>query len=171
MDLLTLALRLVHIVAGAVWVGMAVFTALFLVPAIQDAGPDGGKVMAALQRRGLLTVLPLLALGTLLSGIWLYWRASVGLHPGYVTSRVGLAFGLGGVAALVAYGVGITVMRPAMLRATALAQALGESTSEAEREERLAAIRRLRARGATAGRLVALLLLVAAAAMAVARYL
>lgn len=62
-------------------------------------------------------------------------------------------------------------MRPAMLRATTLAQALGESTSESEREERVAAIRRLRARGATAGRLVALLLLVAAAAMAVARYL
>ncbi|HEU5260008.1 MAG TPA: hypothetical protein VFU41_01155 [Gemmatimonadales bacterium] len=170
MDLLVVARRLVHVVLGALWVGMAVFTATFLTPAIQDTGPDGGKVMVALQRRGVMTVLPVLAVGTLLSGIWLYWRASFGFHPSYLTPRVGLAFALGGAAPLVAYGLGITVVRPAMLRATALAQALGSATTEQERAKRLAEIQRLRARGATAGRLVARLLIVAAAAMAIARY-
>jgi len=38
MDLLVVALHLVHVVLGALWVGMAVFTALFLTPAIQDGG-------------------------------------------------------------------------------------------------------------------------------------
>src|ERR687891_465683 len=46
-------LRLVHVVFGALWVGMVVFTTFFLAPAVQDTGPDGGKVMAALQRRGI----------------------------------------------------------------------------------------------------------------------
>jgi hypothetical protein len=170
-DLLTVVLRLVHIVAGAVWVGIAVFVAFFLGPAVQDAGTDGGKVMAALQRRGFVTVLPVLALATMLSGIWLYWRASAGFHPDYVSSRPGLTFGFGAAAALAAFGIGITVMRPAMLRVGSLAQGLGEATTETARAERLLEIQRLRARGALAGRWVALLLLLAAAAMAVARYL
>lgn len=170
MDLLMIALRLAHVVLGALWVGMVVFTAIFLTPAIQQAGPDGAKVMVALQRRGILTVMPILAFGTLISGIWLYWRASGGFQAGYVTSPGGLAFGLGGVASLAAYALGIAVMRPAMLRAVALAQAAGVATPE-EREGRAAEIQRLRARGATAGRWVAALLVGAVAAMGVARYI
>jgi hypothetical protein len=158
--MLIATLRLLHIVLGALWVGTVVFTTFFLTPAVQDTGPDGGKVMAALVRRGVMTVLPLLALGTLLTGIWLYWRASAGFAPAYVATRSGLAFGLGGAAAIVAYAIGLTVMRPAMLRATALAQTHGPSAPE---------VQRLRARGAAAARVVATLLLAATAAMALAR--
>lgn len=165
-----IVLRLIHVVLGALWVGMMVFTAFFLGPAIQDAGPDGGKVMAALQRRGLMTVTPILALGTLLSGIWLYWRVSGGFQSGYVTSPGGLAFGLGGAAALLAYGIGMIVMRPSMLRVAALAQTLDSATPR-EREERMAEMQRLRARGAAVSRWVAGLLVAAVAAMAVGRYL
>src|ERR687891_2534230 len=96
-------LRLVHVVFGALWVGMVVFTTFFLAPAVQDTGPDGGKVMAALQRRGIMTAMPIFALGTLLSGIWLYWRLSGGFQAGYLTSPSGLPFGLGGAAGLLAY--------------------------------------------------------------------
>jgi hypothetical protein len=171
MDPLLITLRLVHIVLGVVWVGMVVFTSVFLMPAVQDAGPEGGKVMAALQRRGVMTVMPLLALGTLLSGAWLYWRASVGLQTAWITSRPGLAFGLGGIAAIVAYVLGVVVMRPAMLRVTALSQGLVSLGTDPERAERMGEIKRLRARGTLASRTVAALLIVAAAAMAVARYL
>ena len=162
-------LRLVHVVLGAVWVGMAVFSTFWLSPAFQEAAPDGAKVMAALQRRGMMTVMPILALGTLLSGIWLYWRASAGFQAEYVTSRMGLTFGLGGTAAILAYGIGMVVMRPWMMRSMALAQTLSSATP-AEREQRMAEIQRLRARGAAASRWVALLLIAAVAAMAVGRY-
>jgi len=47
---------------------------------------------------------------------------------------------------------------------------LGSAKTDQEREARTVEIQRLRARGATVGRLVALLLILAAAAMAVARY-
>lgn len=170
MDPLLLLLRLLHVGLGALWVGMAVFTTVFMTPAIQDAGPDGGKVMAALQRRGIMTVLPALAIGTLVSGMWLYWRDSGGLRPEFVTSGVGLAFGLGGLASLVAYGIGIGVLRPSMMRAAALVQGMG-GLSEPERQARVAEAQALRARGAAAGQAVAGLLLFALAAMAVARYL
>ena len=171
MDPLLLLLRLLHIGLGALWVGMAVFTTVFLTPAIQDAGPDGGKVMAALQRRGILTVLPVLAIGTIVSGFWLYWRDSAGFRPDFLQSGVGLAFGVGGLLSVIAYGIGITVLRPSMLRAAALSQGLGPETAEPERRARLAEAQRLRVRGAAAGRAVAGLLLLALAAMAVARYL
>ena len=51
MELLLLVLRLVHVVGGILWVGFAVFVPFYLAPAIAEVGPDGGKVMAALQRR------------------------------------------------------------------------------------------------------------------------
>jgi len=169
--ILLLLLRLVHVVGGALWVGMAVYTAVFLVPSIEEAGPDGGKVMAALQRRGILTVLPALAVVTLLSGVWLYWRAAGGQPGAFGRSGPGLAFGVGGVASLAAYAIGILVLRPSMMRAGSLMAGIGPALPEAERAARLGEARRLRARGASAGRLVAGLLLLAVGAMAVARYL
>ncbi len=62
MDWLMVVLRLVHVVGGVLWVGMMAFTVVFLAPAIADVGPDGGKVMAALQRRRVMTVMPIIAL-------------------------------------------------------------------------------------------------------------
>jgi hypothetical protein len=171
MDPLLILLRLLHVGLGALWVGMAVFTTVFMTPAIQDAGADGGKVMAALQRRGIMTVLPALAIGTLISGLWLYWRASGGLGPEFLRSGVGLAFGIGGLASVVAYAIGMTVLRPSMMRAAALAQGMGPGLAEPERQARVAEAQALRARGAAAGRVVSGLLLFTLAAMAVARYL
>ena len=171
MDLLVIVLRLIHVVFGAVWVGMVTFATFFLQPAVQEAGPDGGKVMGAIQRRGLLTVMPLLALGTLVSGLWLYLRAAAGQHAVYARTPVGMAFGLGGLAAIVAYAIGMSVMRPSMLKAAELGQSLGPGTGADERQRVTAEMQRLRSRAAAAGRVTAYLLFFAVAAMAVARYL
>ena len=65
MDPLVIVLRLIHVVAGALWVGMVTFVTYFLQPALQEAGPEGGKVMAAVQRRSIMTVMPILAVSTL----------------------------------------------------------------------------------------------------------
>lgn len=171
MDRLMVALRLVHIVFGALWVGMMAFTVVFLTPAIRDAGPDGAKVMAALQRRGIMTVMPILALGTLGSGMWLFSRFSGGAPIAILSTPVGLAFALGGAASLIAFVLGLAAMRPAMTRAAALTDALGSVKTDQERAARTAEIQMLRARSTAVGRLVALLLVFAVGAMAVARYL
>ena len=81
MDPLVIVLRLIHVVAGALWVGMVTFVTYYLQPALQEAGPEGGKVMAALQRRGIMTVMPILAVATLVSGLWLYLRANSACCP------------------------------------------------------------------------------------------
>jgi hypothetical protein len=171
MNGLMVVLRLVHIVSGGLWVGMMAFTVVFLTPALRDVGPDGAKVMAALQRRHVLVVVPILALATLISGMWLFSRFSGGFPLVVLHSAVGLAFGLGGAAALIAFVLGIALMRPATARAAALVEALGSAKNEQERAARTAEIQRLRGRAASVGVVVAVLLVFALGAMAVARYL
>jgi uncharacterized membrane protein len=170
-DPLVIVLRLIHVVAGALWVGMVTFVTYYLQPAVQEAGPEGGKVMAAIQRRGIMTVMPILAAATLVSGLWLYLRAAAGQHGAFARSGPGMAFGLGGLAAIAAFLIGVFVMRPAMLQAMALAQSLGPSATPEERQRVGAESQRLRARAGAVGKAVNHLLLFAVAAMAVARYL
>lgn len=171
MDPVVIVLRLIHIVGGALWVGMATFVTYYLQPAVQEVGPDGGKVMAAIQRRGIMTLMPILAVLTLLSGVWLYMRAAGGQHAAFARSGPGMAYGLGGLAAILAWLTGMFVMRPTMMKAMALAQSLGPSTSPEERQRIGAEAQRLRTRAAVASKATTHLLFLAVAAMAVARYL
>ena len=171
MDPLIIVLRLIHVVAGALWVGMVTFVTYFLQPALQEAGPDGGKVMVAIQRRGIMTVMPILAVATLISGLWLYLIAAGGQHAAFGRSGPGMAYALGGLAAIAAFLMGMFVMRPAMMKAMALAQSLGPAATPEERQRVGAESQRLRARSAVAGKAVNHLLFFAVAAMAVARYL
>lgn len=156
-----IVLRFVHIVAGATWVGMMALSTFFVAPALGDVGPEGGKVMAALQKRGLMTVMPGLAVLTLVSGFWLFMRFT-NAQPGVMRSPTGMAFGLGGLAALVAFVIGIVYVRPAMMKAVALAQDPKGNKEEAAR---------IRDRGNAVSRWVARLLFFALGAMAVARYI
>lgn len=171
MHLPLVILRLIHVVAGTLWVGFAVFVHVYLGPAVGDAGPEGGKVMGALQRRGLMTVLPILALLTVLSGFWVYWLVSGGLEAEYVRSATGLTFGIGGLVALAAYLIGMFLTRPAMLRAAAAMQAMATAATAEERERLQAEATRQRGKGHAAGSVGTTLLILAAIGMAVARYL
>jgi len=166
---LLLTMRLLHVLLGVFWAGALVFNALFLVPAMRDAGPEGAKVGAALMRRRFLDIMPIVALLTLISGFWLYWRASSGFRPAFMRSGPGVMWGIGAVAAVIAFGIGVGIMRPAMLRAAALAGTAAQLPPEGQ-EARMTEVLTLRLRAGKAGQIVALLLVIATAAMAVGRY-
>jgi hypothetical protein len=170
MDILHAGLRLIHILSGVFWVGFAVFVPFYLAPAIQDVGPDGGKVLVALQKRGLLTVLPVLALLTLLSGAWLYWRDSGGRLHEFAQTGFGMTLFLGALSAIVAYAIGMAYSRPAMLKAMALMQSVAGAASDEERGRIMQQAAVYRTRGANGTRIVAVLLILATAAMALARF-
>ena len=171
MNTVTIALRLLHIVFGALWVGIAVFVPYFLVPSMNDAGPAAGPVMGALQRRGMSQVIAAFAGTSILAGVLLLWRISGGFKPEFMGSNMGMALSTGALLSLIAFGIGMAVVKPAMERAGTLSQGLAALTSNGERAAQMATIGTLRSRGAFGGRIVAWLLLVALAAMAVARYL
>jgi len=147
--------RLLHIVLGAFWAGAIFFNALLLGPAIQDLGPDGGKVMGALTRRGIHMILPVLGVITILSGLWLYWHVSAGFHADYMRSRPGMAYGFGMVMALLALGIGLLILRPAIIKLPTAQPAEAQA---------------LRIRAGAAGRWVAACIALSIMSMAVARY-
>ncbi len=74
MNWLMIVLRLIHVGGGAMWVGMMAFMTFYLTPALAEAGPDGAKVMAALQKQRIMVVMPIIALLTIGSGLWLMMR-------------------------------------------------------------------------------------------------
>ena len=169
MDTLFVTARLLHVGLGVFWAGAMIFMAAFLVPSIRDAGPDGAEVAAGLMKRRFTDILPAAAILTILSGFYLYWRVSGGFDAAYMGSRMGMTYGTGAVAAIVALGLGLGVIRPAMLRAVSISQSLGGSPEE-DRQRLLSEAQSLRTRAAASGKVVAWLLVIATLAMAVGRY-
>lgn len=166
-----LIMRLLHVGLGVFWAGALFFMAWFLIPSTRDVGPDGAKVVIALQRRGFMNVLPTTAVLTILTGLVLMWRVSAGFQPAWSRSPGGMSLGIGAVAAIVAFGIGVGIMRSATLKANALTQIVAQLTDVAAKEARVADIQALRMRAARAARWVAGLLAITVVTMSVARYL
>jgi uncharacterized membrane protein len=164
------ALRLVHILGGIFWVGSALFSAFFLGPALGRVGPAAGAVMGALQQRRLFTVLPVVAVLTILSGLRLLQIVSAGFAPAYMSSRTGQTYLWSGIAAIVAFLLSVFVVRPAAVRAGQLGATI-PGLPEEQRAGSLAKAELLRRRSGVASVIAMVLLVGAAAGMAVARYL
>src|SRR5262245_35939797 len=142
---------------------MMAFQIFFLGPTLAEAGPDAGKVMAGLMKRRIPVIMPIIALITLVAGVWLFQRMSGGNMKGLMATPMGQAFAAGGAIALLAFLIGVVAMRPIMMKSMKLMQ----SGDPAHRPE----IQRLQARATTLGNVVAVMLLITLALMAVARYL
>ena len=170
MDVPLILARVLHISLGVFWVGTIVFNAIFLSPSMRDAGPDGAKVAAGLMKRRFLDVMPLVALTSILSGLYLLWRASIGFAPAYMGSRIGIAYSTGLLVTVVAFGLGVGVLRPAMRRAAALSQQAATAAPD-ERASMMATAQAMRVRAGAAGTVVAGLLVAVTITMSVARYL
>jgi uncharacterized membrane protein len=162
-------MRVIHILCGVYWAGAIFFVVNFLEPSVREVGPDGGKVMAAIQRRGYMTVMPAIALLTIASGFWLLWQASAGFSRAYMMAPIGHTYLTGAVAAIVALGIGLGVMRPKILAAGALMATMGD-LDEAARGEAMQKIQKLRLGARRAGQTVAVALVLAVLTMAVGRY-
>lgn len=100
MDAVAIGLRIVHIVSGVFWVGGAALFFFYLEPAINKLGPDAEKfVDEVVNRRKVPIYFVIVSTLTVLAGVILYWRDFGGIN----TSPAGLALGLGGLSALVAW--------------------------------------------------------------------
>jgi hypothetical protein len=166
-----LLLRLVHIVVGVFWVGAVAFIAFFLLPSIQSVGAGGGAVMQQLtQIRRMPGWLTAAAVLTMLAGLLLYWHDSAGFGSvQWMRSGPGVTFGLGALLAIAGTGFHAAVIGPAARELGAImARAHGPGGPPSASD--LATVQRLQARIASAARTWAVLLLLAAAAMSVARY-
>lgn len=164
-----LVLRLIHIIGGILWVGSGLFTTFFLMPALTEAGPAGGQVIAGLQRRRLFNVLPIVALLTIASGLRLMWIMSAGFAPAYFASGPGRTFAWSGAAAIIAFLASLGVARPATVRAMKLTASIATAPDSA-REGITAQLAALRRRAMIASNISVALVVLAAAGMSIARY-
>ena len=165
-----LVLRLVHILGGMIWVGSGIFNSFFLLPTLAQAGPAAGQVIAGLQRRRLFTILPIVALLTILSGVRLMQITSAGFSPAYFASASGRTYAWSGVAAIVGFLIGVFIARPAAMRAAKVGAAMA-TASDADRASQAATLERYRRTSSITSSLSVALVVLAAAGMAVARYL
>lgn len=163
-------LRVVHIVSGVFWVGAALMLVGFLMPAVRDLGPKGGPFMAHLtQERKLPLWIMAASILTVLSGFGLYWRLSNGFSSEWMHSGAGRVFGIGGALAIVSLVVGMLVNSPTAKRLGALSAAL-QGAGGPPSPEQAAELARLQRRLYLASIESAVLLTLATAAMACARY-
>ena len=168
---ITLLLRLIHILAGVFWAGAMFMMAGFLLPTVSDTGEAGGRFIQHLVQRRRLPIFLGIAMGlTVLSGLAMYARLTAATHGAWAGSRPGMAYGVGGLAAILGAAVGAIIGSSAGRRLAAI----GQSASQAGKPpsvEQQAEIQRLQGRMRFAARTAAGLLAIAVAAMAVARYL
>lgn len=170
MNIEVIILRLIHVLGGMFWVGAALFNSFFLMPAAAAAGPAAGPVLAGLQQRKLFTVLPVVAVLTILSGIRLIWIVS-GNNGAYFQTSMGRTLSLGGLFAIVAFIFGMIYVRPAGARMGTVSAALGAARDDATRAQLAAELAGLRRRMAVGNLIATTLLILAAVAMAIARHL
>lgn len=167
MDILAIALRIVHIVSGVFWVGGAALFFFYLEPTMNKLGPDAERFVDELiNRRKAPIYFVTFSTLTVVAGIILYWRDFGGIS----TSPMGLALGLGGVAAFIAWLGGNLLIPKTLGELTAIVGEIkGGPTppSEATLGRMHAAQQRLR----MIGLVDVVLLIFAVAAMASARYL
>jgi hypothetical protein len=167
---LLIFLRLLHIVLGIFWVGAVTFVAFVLVPALRESGPAGGAVMQRLMDRKMTLWLMAASILTVLSGIALYWHDSAGFSStAWLASGPGRTFGLGAVLAFVGVGIGMGVSSRTGKQLGVLMASI-QAAGRPPLPDEAATLARLQERLAKSGAVAATLLLLAAAAMAVARY-
>jgi uncharacterized membrane protein len=167
----TLLLRLIHILAGIFWVGVAFLMAGFLIPTVRETGQAGGRFMEHLMlRRRLPVFVGIAMLLTVLSGFAMYGRLVAATNGAWAGTRPGMAYGLGGLAAVLGAVVGMGIGGAAGRRMAGVSRRIAEAGGPPSAEQQ-SEIERLRGRMSLGARLAAGLLFISAATMAIARYL
>lgn len=171
MDALLIFFRIVHVGSAMIWFGGAIVSSFFLQPTVAALGTAGQPFMDHLMNRRKMGVMfPIVAALTILSGTVLYWRDSGGLQLIWITSPTGLAYTVGGLAAIIAFVGGAMLIGPGIAVQTAVRGELaaGDGVPTPAQRERLD---RADARLKLANRVDLPLLILAGLTMAVARYL
>jgi uncharacterized membrane protein len=163
MDVYVIVLRLLHVIGGLFWAGSGFYLAWFVQPAARVTGDAGGVVMRHLMGESRApAAIGVAAVSTVVSGVLLYWYDFGAVVP---FNRSMGAFAVGGVAAIVVWVLGVTVMLPGGRRMERLGARAGTG------EEVGAEMAETSSRMARVSQISTWLLVLAVISMAVARYL
>jgi uncharacterized membrane protein len=167
---LLILLRLVHIFAGTLWIGAAIFYLFFIKPSVKAIGPAGPQFMQNLaERRKYPVFMMSVSLLTVLAGGALYLYSSGGLSLTWIKTGPGLGFTLGALASLVAFFVGGLAIGPTSAKMGALGQRMGAS-GRGPSPEQINEMQGLEMKLARAEKIDFAMLTISMLAMATARY-
>lgn len=172
MNVYVVVLRLLHIVSGVFWAGVSFAMPLVIEPAVQKAGPAGGKFMGTLTRKSPFALLmSITGLLTFVSGVLLYLRDSSNFtNTFWMISGTGIVYAIGSIAGTIAVVIGLTVNRAASVKLGRVGAEI-ETAGGSPSSEQVALIGRLRERLSKASLTTAILLAVAVITMATAQYM
>jgi uncharacterized membrane protein len=166
-DLLTIALRIVHVVAAIIWVGGAALIVLYVQPSAEKLGPVGGQFLEELfARRKVSNYFAIAATLVVIAGVSLYLKN----YLSAATTLPALTFLAGGILGIIAWARGGTVLQRAFAEQAAAAAAV-QAAPGAPGPEALARVQASTARLKRIGQQDLVLVLAAAVLMSVARYL
>jgi uncharacterized membrane protein len=171
MNTTIILLRVVHILSGVFWGGAVLFLGFFLLPSIGAAGPAGPKVMRQLiVVRKFPRFIGIFAMLTVLSGLWMFGRINSASGGAFARSTQGMVYGVGAIFAIVTVIIALSVAAPTGAKIIALGDQVeaGGGTPTPEQAATLAALGKRMLIGA---RVAAINIVIAALAMAAARYL
>ncbi len=164
-------LRVLHVVSGAFWLGALILAGGFLLPAARATGPAGGQVLKHMvQVRRLPLFMATTVYLSLASGFLLYWRASGGFSPAWISTRYGMGWTVGGLLALSAAVFTESVNSPILRRIGRLSREM-DAAGGPPPPEMLVTMKGLQGQLHRAVVIDGTLVALAAAAMASARYL
>jgi hypothetical protein len=167
-----LVFRFLHIVAGSLWVGSAFLFSGFLGPSAAEVGPAAGPLLTVMvKKRKVATWIEALSGVTVLAG-WILWLRNMDLYGGigdWVSSTFGLVLTIGAVLATIAFGIGLRAIAPNVRKLVDLGGAIAASGGPPTPEQS-AEMERTQKTLEAASKVDLVLLLLAVAAMATARY-
>jgi len=156
-------LRIIHIVAGVVWVGGTLIMTFFIGPTVGATGEAGQKFVGHLMSNLKFSNRMAAASGlTILAGFILYFRGGAAL----MESRFGIGLGIGALFALIGFVAGMFIGRTIKAMAELGAQMQGKPTPDQLKE-----MQALQKRQATVSMISTVAVILATVFMAIARYL
>jgi uncharacterized membrane protein len=164
-----LSLRVVHVLLAVAWMGGLIFNAVMLLPVVESVGPAGGQIMLGLERRGVTAYFASIGGITVLTGFYLYWHFT-SFDPVISRSNAGLAFGIGGLAGLLALIIGGAVVARAVKKIGAVMGQVAKA-ADAQKPALLQEAAALRGRVKSASTLVLALQLIALVLMTIGHYI
>ena len=169
-SLVFLAVRALHVLLAAMWIGTIAFLYFFLVRVLDDVGAASWPVMASMLKHGISPLIASTGGLTVLTGIWLYWRFTGGFDPAASATIGARVFGAGGVAGILALIIGGAIVGRTATKVAALGAKAATTTDAAQRQQLLAEIGAGKRRMVLFGRIVFVLQAIALVCMAVGHY-
>jgi len=164
-----LAVRALHVLLAAAWLGTTAFIYLFLSPALDEMGPSSATLMAIMGRRGINALIASVGGLTVLTGIWLYWRFTGGFDPAASATMGARVFGAGGAAGILALILGGAIVGRTAKKMTDVAAKAG-AVDATQRAALIAEVGSMKRRLSVWGKIVLALQVVALVCMAIGHY-